>query len=45
MIFATVQHIHWKYYVAVNINYLAAMFIGWTITFVENVPEKCEKRQ
>lgn len=35
MIFATMQHVRWEYYVAANIALLAAVFVGWTITFAE----------
>ena len=35
MIFATMQHVRWEYYVAANIALLAAVFVGWAITFAE----------
>ncbi|HJK01937.1 MAG TPA: oligosaccharyl transferase, archaeosortase A system-associated [Methanocorpusculum sp.] len=35
MIFATMQHIRWEYYVAVNIALLAAVFVGLAFTFAE----------
>ncbi|HJK70466.1 MAG TPA: oligosaccharyl transferase, archaeosortase A system-associated [Methanocorpusculum sp.] len=35
MIFATTQHVRWEYYVAANIALLAAVFVGWAITFAE----------
>ena len=35
MIFATMQHVRWEYYVAANIALLAAVFVGWAITFAD----------
>lgn len=35
MIFATMQHVRWEYYVAANIALLAAIFVGWAVTFAE----------
>lgn len=35
MLFATIQHVRWEYYVAANIALLAAVFVGWAITFAE----------
>ncbi len=35
MFFATCAHIRWEYYFAANIALLAAVFVGWAITFAE----------
>jgi len=35
MFFATCAHIRWEYYFAANVALLAAVFIGWAITFAE----------
>ncbi len=35
MLFATVQHVRWEYYVAANVALLAAVFVGWVISFAE----------
>ena len=35
MIFATIQHVRWEYYVAANIALLAAVFVGWAVNFAE----------
>ncbi|MDO9523669.1 MAG: oligosaccharyl transferase, archaeosortase A system-associated [Methanocorpusculum sp.] len=35
MFFATCAHIRWEYYFAANVALLAAVFVGWAITFAE----------
>ncbi|MDU9376201.1 hypothetical protein McpSp1_07950 [Methanocorpusculaceae archaeon Sp1] len=35
MIFATIQHVRWEYYVAANIALLAAVAVGWAIDFAQ----------
>ncbi|MDR3101690.1 MAG: oligosaccharyl transferase, archaeosortase A system-associated [Methanocalculaceae archaeon] len=35
MMYATMQHVRWEYYVAANITLLAAVFVGWAFTFAE----------
>lgn len=35
MLFATIQHVRWEYYLAANIALLAAVFVGWALTFVQ----------
>ena len=35
MFFATLAHIRWEYYFAANVALLAAVFVGWAITFAE----------
>ncbi len=35
MFFATCAHVRWEYYFAANVALLAAVFVGWAITFAE----------
>jgi len=35
MFFATCAHIRWEYYFAANVALLAAVFVGWAISFAE----------
>lgn len=35
MFFATCAHVRWEYYFAANVALLAALFVGWAITFAE----------
>lgn len=35
MFFATCAHVRWEYYFAANVALLAAVFVGWAITFAQ----------
>jgi len=35
MFFATCAHVRWEYYFAANVALLAAVFVGWAISFAE----------
>lgn len=35
MFFATCAHVRWEYYFAANVALLAAIFVGWAISFAE----------
>ncbi|HJJ99557.1 MAG TPA: oligosaccharyl transferase, archaeosortase A system-associated [Methanocorpusculum sp.] len=45
MIFATMQHVRWEYYIAANIALLSAVFVGWAITFAKMNPVQIAGRK